>query len=282
MSVEKEFYGVKEVANIIGVSTDRVYEWLRNDYIKGTRPMPHSAWRIHKSELARLRGELPKQTDVQQAQHLHEINKLLEAWKIELDWTITNRLQLSRYNIENEKLFPYIMQHCPSLVDKHNALNHIKERQTECNGNLLTVSNDIAMTYNKWIEGVVCGVQLPGGWDDVIFEYGWSPFRDEFNEATQYLLFGKFAPYKLDNAEEPLNKLLNRLNLDTESMGAIWQAWHYAQEELLKKYAARDSTRNKVLRYFTEFSEAEDALKDAIDTSLLSHEYLKNRCEWCP
>lgn len=282
MAAEKEFYTVKEVADIIGVSTDRVYEWLRNDYIKGTRPMPHSAWRVHKSELARLRREPQKQADVQQTQHLHEINNLLEAWKIELNWTTTNQPRLCQYHIEDEKLFPYLLQHCPSLADKHNALKHIKERQTECDDNLLIVFNDIAMAYNKWIEGAVLGLQLPGGWDDVMFEYGWTPFKDEFNEATQYLLFGKFARYKLHDAEEPLNKLLNRLDLYTATIAEIREAWESAQTELLSKYATIDSTRDKIVRYFTTFSEAEDVLQDAVDTSLSSHEYLKHRCEWCP
>jgi excisionase family DNA binding protein len=64
--MEKEFYTVKELANILDVSNDRVYEWLRSGYIKGTRPMPHSAWRAHKTEVSRLRGEVQKQAVTEQ------------------------------------------------------------------------------------------------------------------------------------------------------------------------------------------------------------------------
>jgi len=52
----KEFYSVKEVAQIINLSPDRIYVYLRAGHLFGTRLTNHSAWRIPAAEIERLRG----------------------------------------------------------------------------------------------------------------------------------------------------------------------------------------------------------------------------------
>lgn len=52
----KEFYSVKEVAQILNLSPDRIYEYLRADRLFGTRLTKHSAWRIPAAEIERLTG----------------------------------------------------------------------------------------------------------------------------------------------------------------------------------------------------------------------------------
>ena len=54
---EKDFYNVKEVCEILRLSRDRVYEYLRRDIIKGTRMMGNSAWRISRDEIERIKRE---------------------------------------------------------------------------------------------------------------------------------------------------------------------------------------------------------------------------------
>jgi len=54
--IDKEFYSVREVARILGLSPDRIYEYLRAGRLHGMRITEHSAWRIPASELARLKG----------------------------------------------------------------------------------------------------------------------------------------------------------------------------------------------------------------------------------
>ncbi|MBU2009143.1 MAG: helix-turn-helix domain-containing protein [Chloroflexi bacterium] len=56
MAVKKEFYSVEEVAKILDLSLDRVYEYLRQGDIKGSRITHSSTWRVHKDELERIRG----------------------------------------------------------------------------------------------------------------------------------------------------------------------------------------------------------------------------------
>jgi excisionase family DNA binding protein len=53
---EKEFYSVKEVAQILGLSSDRIYEYLRSGDLHGSRLARNSAWRIPANELQRLKG----------------------------------------------------------------------------------------------------------------------------------------------------------------------------------------------------------------------------------
>ena len=52
----KEFYSVKEVAQILGLSSDRIYEYLRRGHLRGIRLTKNSAWRIPAGELQRLEG----------------------------------------------------------------------------------------------------------------------------------------------------------------------------------------------------------------------------------
>jgi len=53
---QKEFYSVKEVSQILNLSSDRIYEYLRTGRISGVQFTPHSIWRIPAAELARLTG----------------------------------------------------------------------------------------------------------------------------------------------------------------------------------------------------------------------------------
>jgi len=52
----KEFYSVKEVAQILSLSPDRIYEYLRTGHLRGARLTKQSAWRIPANELQRLKG----------------------------------------------------------------------------------------------------------------------------------------------------------------------------------------------------------------------------------
>ena len=54
--IDKQFYNVREVARILGLSSDRIYEHLRTGRLFGVRITKHGAWRIPASELARLQG----------------------------------------------------------------------------------------------------------------------------------------------------------------------------------------------------------------------------------
>ena len=55
---EKEVYIVKEAVEILGISRDRIYEYLRSGHIRGTRVTSKSVWLSPRSEIDRLRGNI--------------------------------------------------------------------------------------------------------------------------------------------------------------------------------------------------------------------------------
>jgi excisionase family DNA binding protein len=61
----KEFYSVKEVAQILSLSSDRIYEYLRTGHLRGARLTEQSAWRIPDAELQRLAGLGSEKIDAQ-------------------------------------------------------------------------------------------------------------------------------------------------------------------------------------------------------------------------
>ena len=61
----KEFYTVKEVAQILNLSPDRIYEYLRTSCLSGTRLTKHSAWRIPAAEIERLKGTTLEKSSAQ-------------------------------------------------------------------------------------------------------------------------------------------------------------------------------------------------------------------------
>jgi hypothetical protein len=138
--------------------------------------------------------------------------------------------------------------------------------------------------YKKWLAPLLDCISWPKGVDEARLEYGYTPFEHEFIESSEYHLLGKHATKKLDSSEEPLSKVIQQWEqfLGADTITEIRQRWGKAQAELHDQYTAIDSAKEKILRYLEGFCNAEDALKDAIDTSLQSNEYLRNKCEWCP
>ena len=61
----KEFYSVKEVAQILSLSPDRIYEYLRAGRLRGARLTERSAWRIPDAEIQRLAGLGSEKIDAQ-------------------------------------------------------------------------------------------------------------------------------------------------------------------------------------------------------------------------
>ena len=53
---KKEFFSVKEVCEIIGLSRDRIYEALRREDLQGKRIGSHGSWRIPVGEIERFMG----------------------------------------------------------------------------------------------------------------------------------------------------------------------------------------------------------------------------------
>jgi hypothetical protein len=84
----KEFYSVKEVARILDLSPDRIYEYLRSGHLHGSRLTKQSAWRIPAAELQRLSGLGSGKIDTQS-------ETKLDKWAEYLDMTVQLENSLS-------------------------------------------------------------------------------------------------------------------------------------------------------------------------------------------
>lgn len=76
--MDKEFYSVKEVAQILNLSPDRIYEYLRTDHLSGARLTEHSAWRIPAAEIERLKGTSLEESSAQLYPKLGKWSEYLE------------------------------------------------------------------------------------------------------------------------------------------------------------------------------------------------------------
>jgi len=266
MAAEKEFYRVKEVASILGMSTDRVYEALRGGDIKGSRVRKHGAWLIHESEVARLRGKIQKQPGAEEEQHLTEIRILLEVWRRELGWFAAS-VAPSPCHSEGEKLFPFLLQHCPSLVDKYNTLKEIRKDTHQFFGDLKCFMEQVHEVYTKKVLPLVEFLSEVPGLDDMWLEFG-DPVAGYFYDSTESYLLGPSALRSYDSAEAPFDDFLAHYGryLDADDTAEIRQAWQDAQAECLRESGARNSTKERMSRYLKTVRDAQHGLKTAVHT----------------
>jgi excisionase family DNA binding protein len=99
----RQFYSVKEVAQILGLSPDRIYEYLRTGHLKGSRLAKNSAWRIPTAELERLGASLLGRPDEKQ------VKTQSDRWSSLLD--IAAQLQSSLSVIDPRHLGVYGVGH---------------------------------------------------------------------------------------------------------------------------------------------------------------------------
>lgn len=57
----RDFYTAAEAAQSLGISRDRVYEYLRSGHIRSVRIGPHSPYQIPPSEIGRLKDTAPEE-----------------------------------------------------------------------------------------------------------------------------------------------------------------------------------------------------------------------------
>jgi hypothetical protein len=250
--MEKDYYTVTEFAKEYGVSTDRVYEWVRSDYIKSLpRITTHSPWRIPKSELDRLKGESPKNVGLiitrAKEEHIEQIQQLL------LDWRRDIRLKgavAPSYPVECEQMFPFVLEHCPSLRERYEVLKRFDLRSfiklgTNMINDLWEFAEETFKSFKLQIRAELM-VEILSSIDDQL-------------DAEQVIEFVPFNVKQLSNNE----------------------AFRDAQKVIFDKFDSdkRVLKRRKLTSYYNHL---EDSLDKAIETSLHSHEYLNNRCNWCP
>lgn len=142
MAVEKEFYSVGEVAKILDLSQDRVYEYLRTGYIKGSRLTKNSAWRIHKGEVDRLRREKGSTQPEEQGRNPWEVMASLAQQAESRGLTIIGQAVAS----ELDRLAPHFVR---SFGCYDIELKHLHDTLSACLG----------QRFDTWIGGLLKDVE---------------------------------------------------------------------------------------------------------------------------
>jgi len=278
MSRAKDYYTVKEFAELLGYSTDRVYEWLHSGYIEYyEKPMPHSIWRIPKTELERLKG---KASEVAQSivpkvneKHLGNIHDLLKALERNIRYQMVNRhpCVLFIYEVEDDRLFPCLLQHCPSI---NNCYQNLKALRADSKHLL-----DLDHKYSHEIFGRLIVAEANGELGSWIYE---DVNSDLLVALKSYLLFGEhmnlLSKLKGTNRSSPRKpRDIFQYGPDKKSADELRQF----VVELARKNP-ESSLKDRILKEVEALYESEFALLDTVETSIISNEYLRNKCEWCP
>lgn len=296
MAAEREFYTVKELAQILGKSTDRVYEALRGKYIKGSKMRPHGAWLIPKSEVARLKGE-PSESEglkqfgeqrsqgqqsisisITEARHLHlsQIRNLLQLWHKTLPESLSYILEGFRVmtdytEAEYEELFPYMLQHCPSINDKYQSF---KAKREEYKDIIERIREEVKEALEEAVvEGKLGGHllreprEIIPGLIVLLLRYSKESLQERLDHPTTHLALIPFKHFFIKGGEETLNSC------------------RQFARELKFKHCKKDSI-NYGLQELSEkglpLIDALALLHAAINKSLIDNEHLKHKCALCP
>ena len=257
-AMEKDYYTVKEFAELLGYSTDRVYEWLRSGYIESLeKPSPHSIWRIPITELARLKNTPAKVTKLSinrvQEEHVEHIRLLLLDWRrdIRLKNVTKAGVTAPAFPIEGEEMFPFVIEHCPSIKGIYEEYKNF----------------DMASFWGS-------GISVPNLW--AIAEVAFTSYGLKIKpELYVDILWNITRQIEIDQT-------IHFKPLNVEGLSNPDQAsCHKAQQEIfsLVELDEDEHKKRKMISYYKHLIEELDR---AIETSLNSHEYLKNRCNWCP
>jgi len=255
--MEKDYYTVKEFAELLGYSTDRVYEWLRSEYVKSyEKPSPHSIWRIPITELARLKGEPTEVTrsTITRAkeEHIEHIRLLLLDWRrdIRLYNETRKRVVAPVFPVECEQMFPFILEHCPSL-------NKIYEEWK---------------SFDLWAFIKLSTSMISEMWE----------FAEEAFKASGLKIEAKLIEDTLSHIKNQLDgdQAVEYIPLNVDYISDN-DAFFEAQKVIFSKFDAdeRVQKRRKLTLYFNHLV---DSLDKAVETSLQSHEYRNHSCNWCP
>ena len=275
----KDFYTVKEFAKEYGVSTDRVYEWVRSSYIESLpRVTPHSIWRIPKTELERLKGKALEKTQSiipkAKEEHLGKIRDLLKAWERNIRYHILNKnpCVLIAYEVEDDKLFPLLLQHCPLV---HNCYQKLKPLRTD-SIHLVGVRRN----FSKRIMASLVLAEVNGEIGSWIWDT--SSNAELLTHLTDYLLYGEqmdIAPKLRDlkRSSDRWSRDIFQYGPDTKSN----EKWRKFVTNLIR-FCPENRLRDEIRKGVTALYESELSLLDAVETSIASNEYIRNKCEWCP
>lgn len=185
--------------------------------------------------------------------HMAQIHSLLQDWRrdIRLYNETRSGVVAPIFPVESEKMFPLIIQHCPSLKELYEEFKR----------------------FNIW-SFIKTGPSV-----DEMWELAETNFNAYGLKLKAELIVDILSNIKtqLDNEYIIEFKPFNAVGLSNTDNDRCCEA----QKDIYSQLDAYSSLqqRRKLISYFNHLV---DNLYKAIEKSLNSHEYLNNRCNWCP
>ncbi|MFC1930344.1 hypothetical protein ACFLWE_00400 [Chloroflexota bacterium] len=198
-------------------------------------------------------------------QHLSEIRGLLERWKQGIP-------------VENVKLFPYVLQHCPGVSQTYEAHKVVKDKHFDSMEDELVLGIKIVEELEQAIkDGELEDISIDP--EEQRFLDPW--LRKDVNaDITAYIenyLLDMVKPAPPNRVKDELSQFVEKLS-DKETA----ETYRRFRDRLLMDYQKEGSILMRIKEYAISEIKTDKALKDAIEICLLSNEHLKHKCDWCP
>jgi excisionase family DNA binding protein len=263
-----EFYSVQEFAALLGVSRDRVYEWCRRAQMEATRVTPHSQWLIPKTELERLKGVTERQqtiapTDTARERHLADLARLLDEWARDLRRKADKRDELggivfptSATPVYDDRLLPRLLQHCPEVDERYQSLRE---------GSIRAFHAATTISHTR----------IGSPMQDLLYE-SYSELGEVFLSAIFLAFVNGLENPRHNSAERGFGEfaevMKDKYDL-TDWPTALHDAFlgHWSDAEFVA-----------IRQLLSVAIKAEEDSSRAIEHCLVSHEYARHTCDWCP
>ena len=277
----KEFYTVLEFAHKIGKSRDRVYEWLRQEIIKGNKVTETGMWIIPATELERLKegrglpgvaSIVPVERSLEEAQreHLDEIAVLINQWKESLYMPQFNEVEMgtecSISEVVANPLFSSMKSHLPIPVlwrEWRSYEDYITE--------YLRIAKDIRVSVGSEIASWK-GVHRPT-------IHAAQPILDRISNITRGVQMEpcRLSVYVLPNSKFQLLVADGTINLlEAEDAGAYTELYNRLCSRIVAEKASH------LARLSSDLQDVRGKVDVRLGKILLRHYHVGYKCRLCP
>lgn len=192
--------------------------------------------------------------------HLSEIRELLIGWSREI------RIHLQAYNGQSfwwaskeEKIFPYVLQHCPSIEYAYKILMGLQSKEK--------IQDNIrhSMNLSAELEAVLDPLLDP----------------NDNNYDAHRRLYSKINAILNDKFVLSYQSAFDALSCP----GLLGDEMVQYQGTIERTFSAllnKSESWHKIIEYRTYSLQASLNLETAVNTCLTSNEYLHYKCDWCP
>jgi len=229
--------------------------------------LPPHVWKLRDdyeniNQLAAIKVDAEKKDNKSsfREEHLNQIRSLLELWSREI------RIQIDAYKgrsywwaSKEDKLFPYLLQHCPSVKSAYEILMEFQSAE---------------IRQDRKPTGASLSNELQQKLD---------PFFDRID--PKYTIRGRIY-YKIKTVLEDIDILSERQGLVALSQAGIFvdEIAQYRKdiENVFSTLFNNSNSRRWLIENQMRSLQASLEFSKIVNTCLTSSEYMRHKCDWCP